>query len=151
MKWLLITTTENRNTGDELIRIGVQNLIKQVDSVAEFHLFDKENINAEENYLFDKCVLCGMPLFWNNEFSYCQSVGWWGYIFNELVVERKKDFIVLGAGDVVGKSGIKDMGMYNEAIQQVVDSAYAVTTRNFISDNPKLIDSICPASFVAWR
>lgn len=145
MKYLLITTTENRNTGDELIRIGVQNLIKEIDNKAEFILLDKERW-PEQPIKFDKCILCGMPLFWNNEVAYSQSVGWWGAIFDGFPSARKNNFLILGAGNVVSEP-VKDPVMYGCAIQEAIDKSFAITTRNLIYDHPKLIDSICPAAF----
>lgn len=145
MKWLLITTTENRNTGDELIRIGVQNLIREVDPSPEFTLLDKEKW-PEQELQFDKCVLCGMPLFWNSSFSHSQLAGWWGAIFNGWVTKNRNNFLILGAGDVVS-SPPSNPFLYGCAIQEAVDKSFAVTTRNFVSDHRGLIESICPAAF----
>jgi len=150
MRWLLITTKENRNTGDELIRIGVQNLIKEVDKNPQFILLDKEKWTPEE-IEFDRCILCGMPMFWNNEVSTSQTIGWWEALMNGYVSRTKKRFLILGAGDVVGKHGLKDEAMFHQAIQQAIDKSFAVTTRNYISDNPKLINSICPAAFAITK
>jgi hypothetical protein len=145
MKYLLITTTGNRNTGDELIRIGIQNLIKEIDPSPKFVLLDKEYW-PEKEIKFDKCILCGMPLFWDNEESYSQKAGWWGAIFDGFPTARKKDFLILGAGHVVSDC-VKDPIRFGCAIQEAIDKSFAVTTRNFIIDHPKLINSICPAAF----
>ena len=101
MKWLLITTTENRNTGDELIRIGVQNLIKEVDKNPQFILLDKEKWTPEE-IEFDRCILCGMPMFWNNEVSTSQTIGWWESLMNGYVSKIKKRFLDF---KFIGKDG----------------------------------------------
>lgn len=154
MKWLLITTRNNGNTGDELIRIGVQNLIKEVDPKPEFELIDKERDDWEEEREFDKAVLCGMPLFWNNKVSTSQNMGWWGVIMDGWVSKRKEDFLILGVGSVVGVEGLSDSNDYLKAIEKAIDCSFAVTTRNYLFDNthikishPHLIDSICPAAF----
>ncbi len=149
MKYLLITTTENRNTGDELIRIGVQNLIKEIDPSPQFILLDKEHW-PENEINFDKCILCGMPLFWDNPESYSQKAGWWGAMFDGFPSRRKKDFLILGAGHVVSNV-IKDQLRYNAAIQEAINKSFAITTRNFIIDHPKLINSICPAAFAVTK
>ena len=127
MKYLLITTTENRNTGDELIRIGVQNLIREIDRNPEFILIDKEKDDWVSNPIeFDKAILCGMPLFWNNEVSTSQTIGWWQPIMRGWISERKKDFLILGVGNAVGDK-IDDLLMYGAAIQEAVSRAYAVS------------------------
>lgn len=147
MKYLLITTTENRNTGDELIRIGVQNLIREIDHSLEFILIDKEKDDWVNNPIeFDKVILCGMPLFWNNEVSTSQTIGWWHPIMRGWISERKKDFLILGVGNAVG-SMIDDLLMYGAAIQEAVSRAYAVTVRNFVGTHPELISSVCPSVF----
>lgn len=146
MKYLLITTTGNRNTGDELIRIGVQNLIKEVDPQPEFILFDKEISDWHTEIEFDKAILCGMPLFWNNEVSTSQTIGWWEALMRGWIVRRRKDFLILGVGNVVSDK-ITDLMMYGAAIQEAVDKAYAVTVRNFCGDHPELLNSICPSVF----
>lgn len=150
MKYLLITTTRNRNTGDELIRIGIQNLIKEIDPSPKFILLDKEYW-PEEEIKFDKCILCGMPLLWDNDESYSQKAGWWGAMFSGFPSRRKKDFLILGAGHVIGKDGLKDPIRFGCAIQEAIDKSFAITTRSHIIDHPKLIDSICPAAFAITK
>jgi len=145
MKYLLITTTGNRNTGDELIRIGVQNLVKMIDPEAEFELLDKETDSWQPRE-FNKAILCGMPLFWNNEVSTSQSISWWGMMMKGWISERKKDFLILGVGNVIGEY-IEDLFTYATAVQQAIDRAFAVTVRNFVGNHPDLIDSVCPSVF----
>jgi hypothetical protein len=144
MIYLLITTTGNKNTGDELIRIGVQNLIKEIDSNAKFILFNKNN--AEWNIPdYDKAILCGMPLFFNNNVSTSQTIGWWGALFRQKRI-RKKDFLCLGVGSAY--EGIKDKVMFGAAIQEALDNSYAVIDRDDTHTfHPDVISSICPASF----
>jgi len=149
MKYLLITTTENRNTGDELIRIGIQNLINEIDSKAEYILLDKERW-PDTPIKFDKVILCGMPLFWDNKESYSQKAGWWGAMFDGFPTVRKKDFLILGAGHVISDS-IYDPIRFGCAIQEAIDKSFAITTRNYIYKHPKLIDSICPAAFAVTK
>lgn len=147
MQYLLITTTENRNLGDELIRIGVQNLIREIDTKAEFLLLDKEKWINPQTVNFDKAILCGMPLFWNNEISESQRAGWWEALFLHSGF-NKKNFLILGAGNATGIGGIKNEIMFGAAIQQAIDTAFAVTDRdNSHKYHPDLISSICPAAF----
>lgn len=87
-----------------------------------------------------------MPLFFNNDVCKSQDMGWWGALMEGWVSERKRDFLILGVGSVIGRSGIKDQFTYGCAVQQAIDRAFAVTTRNIIN-HPKLIQSICPAAF----
>lgn len=147
MIYLLITTTENRNTGDELIRIGVQNLIREIDPQPEFIFLDKEKWINPSVVKYDKVVLCGMPLFWNNEVSASQTIGWWGAIFRYSGI-KKENFLILGVGSVWGKYGIYNKKEYKDAIQEAIDSSFAVTDRDYThAHHPGVISSICPSAF----
>ena len=78
MRWLLITNTENRNPGDEWIRIGVQRLIREVDKSPEYILRNKEFIEDQTTPVeFDRAIWCGSPLFWSHESQNCWENHWW--------------------------------------------------------------------------
>lgn len=149
MRWLLITTTpgEKMNPGDQFIRLGVQAIIRQVDPLPQFDLLNKEDgEDLQRQRPFDKSVLCGMPMWWNNPVSTSQSVGWWGGLMCGWPSARKNDFLILGAGSVVGDV-MKDHAQYLDAIKWSIGRAFAVTTRNPVVDWPYLISSICPSAF----
>ena len=151
MIYLLITTTGNRNTGDELIRIGFKTLVTELDPKAEFLLLDKEQWHNPETILYDKAILCGMPLFWNNEISVSQTIGWWDALFRYSDI-KKNNFLILGVGSVIGIKGIRNEIMFGAAIQEVIDSSFAITVRdNSYKYNSGLIDSICPAAFAVKK
>lgn len=147
MRWLLITTRPGLNPGDQFIRIGVERLIRIVDRRAEFDVLAKDD---GEDLLrrrpFDRAVLCGMPLFWNNPTSASQDEGWWGELIRGWPSENRRRFLVLGAGSAVGLE-MPEAERYLDAIRWVIGRSYAVTTRNPVVDWPFLTDSICPAAF----
>lgn len=146
MKWLLITTL-GTNPGDEFVRLGVQKCIRAVDPDATFDLLNKEN---PEHYVprdFDKCVWCGMPLFWSSdEAGECTDIYWWEPLMRGWPTARKKDFLVMGAGQVFVHQ-VRDFERYTGAIKEVIERVYAVTARQPIIDHPSIIDTVCPASF----
>ena len=77
MKWLLVTTI-GTNPGDEMIRLGVQNLISKIDSNAQYELLNKESKqDRQANHEFDKAVWCGMPVFWSIVGNHCSDIVWW--------------------------------------------------------------------------
>lgn len=145
MKWLLITTL-GKNVGDEFARIGVQNLIREVDASAEFELLCKESPEIHKPRPFDRAVLCGMPLFWSIKDNECQNIDWWEPIIRGWVSADKRKFMVLGAGGVFVKEIYNFQG-YTLAIAEVLRRAWAVTTRQPIIEHPKIMDSVCPAAF----
>lgn len=151
MKILLITTRDNTNPGDQFIRLGVQKLVQHVQPDVEFVRISKEDDEIGHPIEFDKAILCGMPLWWDNPVSHSQSIGWWGPLMRGWVSERKKDFLILGAGSVMGQHEV-NMSRYISAIEESVARSYAVVTRQPVLDHPQLISSICPAAFAAtWN
>lgn len=150
MKWLLITTRGNLNPGDQFIRLGVMAVIEAVDPAPEYILISKESPDQYETPVeFDRCVLCGMPLWWSSEVGDCQDIYWWEPLLNGWPSARRRDFLVLGAGSATGLV-LKHPERFAEAVQWVIDRAYGVTTRNIVMDHPGLIRSICPSAFAAY-
>jgi hypothetical protein len=119
MKILLITTGGNKNPGDQFIRLGVESLIRSVCPPGalphELVRIDKESDEIGIEQPFDRAILCGMPLWWNNEVSVSQEIGWWGPIMDGWVSVEKRKFLVLGAGPVVGRSGPLDSDFFYDA------------------------------------
>lgn len=147
MKILLFTTGKNDNPGDQFIRLGVQNL---VNSVRDDVVFERVNKEDPDDYLrerpFDKVILCGMPLWWDNPVNYSADIHWWEPLMRGWLSERKEDFLILGAGSVVGNHPF-NAPRFAAAVDECVERAFAVVTRNKVMDHPALIDSICPAAF----
>ena len=151
MKILLITTGGNKNPGDQFIRIGIERLVRSLQTDVEFVRIDKESEEIATPTEFDKAILCGMPLWWDNPTSNSADIGWWGPLMRGWISERKENFLILGAGSVMGNHPV-DMARYIAAIQESIDRAYAVVTRQPVLDHPHLIASICPAAFAAtWN
>ena len=151
MRWLLITTRPESNPGDQFIRIGVERLVRAVDPRPEFDILwkdDGENLGRRRP--FDRAILCGMPLWWNNPTSTCETVGWWGELLRGWPSEDRRRFLILGAGPANGVEG-KDPDAYFEAIKWTIGRAWAVTSRNTVIDLPQIMDSICPAAFAVER
>lgn len=150
MKILLITTGENKNPGDQFIRLGVESLIREVWSAdrpgPELVRVDKESDEIGVPQEFDRAILCGMPLWWNNDVSKSQDIGWWGPIMRGWVSDVRRKFLVLGAGPVAGAAGYKDPVELNAAVAETCTRAWAVTSRQPIAA-PGVIESICPAAF----
>lgn len=166
MKILLITTGGNKNPGDQFIRIGVEEIIRAVWPAdrrpPEIVRVDKESDEIGVEQEFDRAILCGMPLWWNNRVSRSQDIGWWGPLMRGWVSEDPRKFLILGAGPVVGSDGILDPAEFRDAIEETISRAWAVTTRQFLPrllpmDRPMPIESVCPACFAAkhsehrWR
>ncbi len=96
MKWLLVTTI-GTNPGDEMIRLGVQNLISKIDSNAQYELLNKESKqDRQANHEFDKAVWCGMPVFWSIVGNHCSDIVWWPMF--KVLGKNPRVFMVVGAG-----------------------------------------------------
>lgn len=152
MRWLLVTTI-GKNPGDEFIRIGVENLIKSVDSNPEFILLDKElPEHWGRKYNFDKAIWCGMPLFWSFENNKCWEIRWW----NELkgwISKNKNNFMTGGAGSFCpwgNELKISDSNRMCIEASKIMDLSYRAYARDSIvpiitqSDIPYIS---CPAIF----
>jgi hypothetical protein len=146
MNWLLITGLYN--PGDCFARFGVDRLIKEIDPDATFHLLNKEDEDAwDPPREYDRAVLCGMPLFWSHPQQTCSEIWWWEKMFRGWLFEDPRKFMAMGVGNFIGKHGLHNEQAYMDAIMEVIECCWAVTTRNPILDHPALIDSICPSVF----
>lgn len=145
MKWLLITTL-GTNPGDEFARIGVQNLIRAVDPSPEFDLLNKENPAHYIARPFDRAIICGMPLWWSTKEQDNYDVWWWDRIFESWISQDRRKFMVLGAGHVYVDK-IHNFAKYTASIDYVTRKSWAVTVREPILDDPRIVDSICPSAF----
>lgn len=166
MKILLITTGGNKNPGDQFIRLGVEEVIRAVwpsgQPGPQLVRVDKESDEIAAEQDFNRAILCGMPLWWNNATSKSQEIGWWGPLMRGWISADPRKFLVLGAGPVAGSAGILDPVEFRDAIEETIARAWAVTTRQFLPrllpmDRPMPVESICPAAFAAkhsehrWR
>lgn len=150
MRWLLITTrdAEGGNPGDGFVRIGIQNLIREVDPSPTFDILDKENPKAYDARPFDRAIICGMPLFWSTTEQTCNQIWWWSRFFRKeswISADHRK-LLALGVGHVL-VSEPHDIRRYAASINEVVRKTYAVVTREPIIDHPKIIDSVCPSAY----
>lgn len=147
MKWLLITNTENRNPGDEWIRIGVQRIVKDVDPKPEFIIRNKEFIEDQENEVeFDKAIWCGSPLFWSHQYQGCWENHWWDKWVNGWLFKEKRKVLVLGVGDVAGRY-LHDEPSYYAAIHTIKEKCWMLVTRNLVSRDKDIEVSCCPSIF----
>lgn len=147
MKWLLVTNTENRNPGDEWIRIGVQRLVRDVDPSPEFILRNKEFIEDQDSEVeFDKAIWCGSPLFWSHQYQNCWENHWWNKWMNNWLFKEKSKVLVLGVGDVLGRHIHDEVGYYT-AIRTVKEKCWKLVTRNPVSRDSEIEVSCCPSTF----
>lgn len=145
MKWLLITTL-GTNPGDEFARIGVQNLIRGVDPSPEFDLLNKENPDHYTQRPFDRAIVCGMPLWWSTPEQDNYDIWWWDKIFNGWIAEDRRKFMILGAGHVV-LDRIEKFSKYTASIDYAIRKSWAVSVREPVLDDPRIVDSVCPSAF----
>jgi hypothetical protein len=154
MLWLLITTI-GRNPGDEMIRIGVQNLIRDIDPNPEYLLLDKDVGTPQKTILsFDKCIWCGMPLFWSDGENRNDIGVWWKDLLFGWPSERKNDFLILGAGSYFPLGVKPNKIVYKKQLIQsakdVLDRSFYVTARDHVvaemTDVP-IPAFVCPAVF----
>lgn len=151
MRILLITTGGNLNPGDQFIRLGVERLVRSVRPDVEFIRVDKESEDIAAPVEFDKAILCGMPLWWDNPVSQCREIGWWGPLMRGWISEKKENFLILGAGSVTGQHEF-NASRFLSAVEESIERAFVVVTRQPVIDHPKLISSVCPAAFsVDWH
>lgn len=149
MKWLLITTL-GKNVGDEFVRIGIQNVIREVDPAAEFELLCKETDGIHKPRPFDRAVICGMPLFWSLPYNEASNIDWWDPIFRGWVSDDPRKLAAVGVGSViVGK--IQTPTRYIEDIAEAVCRTHFLSVRQPVLDHPQIIDTICPASFAVHQ
>lgn len=147
MRWLLITNTDNRNPGDEWIRIGVQKLVREVDPAPEFILRNKEYVehqNAECE--FDRAIWCGSPLFWSHQAQGCWENHWWRAWMDGWLFKDPRKVLILGVGNALGET-VADLEGYEDAIEFVRSKCWRLVTRQKISDDLRIPVSCCPSIF----
>ena len=151
MKWLLVTT-KGKNPGDEFIRIGVQKLIRVVDSKATFILIDKENDAERKNTpQYDRAVWCGMPVFWSNGQNRCYRIKWWPFLLE--LGRRKEPALIAGAGSFCHWTNdlqVSDIPTLQKKAEEVGSLYWKVYARDSvvpqITNQPFQVE-ICPAAF----
>lgn len=104
MKWLLITVIHG-NPGDILIRRGVERLILSVDKQATFDLLAKNQTSTWTPRPFDRAVVCGMPMFWHEEFTKTEDMDWWHLLMNGWVSRDRRRIMALGVGSCCSTPG----------------------------------------------
>lgn len=136
MKWCIITTI-GKNPGDEFIRIGVENIIREVDKNAEICLVDKETSDIFNNHNFDKCILAGMPVFWSFYDNNFWEIGWWKPIAEHYSADKNK-FMIMGAGSF---QNWKDptIGLhhkkYNSEIKNISERSWKLILRDKVPND----------------
>jgi len=154
MKWLLITTI-GKNPGDEWIRIGIQRMIDEVDSDREYILLDKEAPSEYRTPIeFDKCIWCGMPVFWSLGKEQNCRIHWWNDLMLGWPSQTKSDFMLLGAGSFFpwGREleTIGDREGLIKSAEDVLNKSFYVTARDEIvskATGKSIPHMICPAIF----
>lgn len=65
MRWLLITN--HGNPGDEAVRLGVERIIRSVDTSPNISTVERDHGNeiSRPRSDFDQAIICGMPLIWS--------------------------------------------------------------------------------------
>lgn len=104
MKWLLITTL-GKNPGDGLIRIGCERLVREVDADAVFDYLDKEDESTQVARPFDRAVVCGMPMFWHEDFTKSSDMPWWPLLTRGWPAQDRRRIMALGVGSCCSTLG----------------------------------------------
>jgi polysaccharide pyruvyl transferase WcaK-like protein len=143
MKWLLISTI-GKNPGDEFIRVGVKNLIKEVDENCSIKVLDKEAQSMPHPVEFDKCIWAGMPVFWSLFQNNNWNINWWRYMVGGWPSKVKNNFCVLGAGSFQDWSDIDrglDRASMSRSAQDLSNNSFLVTARD------PIVNNICNSNF----
>lgn len=147
MKWLLITNTENRNPGDEWIRIGVERMVRDVDPSPKFIIKNKEFVEDQDTEVeFDRAIWCGSPLFWSHTYQGCWENYWWDKWIHGWLFKEPRKILVLGVGDAVGRE-IHDKAGFKAAVELVKSKCWMLVTRNRIACDEDIPVSCCPSVF----
>lgn len=113
---------------------------------------DKEIVNIPIE--FDKCIWCGMPVFWSmKKIENCTKF-WWKDLMLGWPSKIKNNFMILGAGSCF-TWGNEVSSVYNKerlikSAKDVLERSYYVTARDKIVSKvtEKLVPTmICPAIF----
>lgn len=151
MNWVIISTT-GKNPGDEFIRVGLTNVIKEIDENPTGCVIDKETDSIFKPIPFDRCILSGMPLFWSlNGNDSWNGVKWWKVLTEGWVSADKRKFAILGAGSFQDHSdifrGVNKNQLHLEA-KKINERAHKVVVRDNIVNKITNMDfdvNICPA------
>lgn len=156
MKWLLVSTI-GKNPGDEFIRIGLSNVIREIDKSAIGNVVDKETNGIFKPIDFDRCIWAGMPVFWSlNHNSSWSSVPWWKVMTRGWVSENKDNFCVIGAGSFQDATnifrGVDKERLHSEA-ELLKERSHTVVVRDEIANLITGIDfpvQVCPAYLATY-
>lgn len=154
MRWLLITTM-GRNPGDEFIRLGIMNMIREIDSNPNYILIDKDISAAFAEVTFDKCILCGMPVFWSDGENRNNKAPWWEKLILGWATEIKENFLVLGAGsffppDIKNNSQVVYKEELIQSAKDILARSFAVVARDHLAaqmTETQIPALVCPAIF----
>lgn len=123
MNWLLITAIRC-NPGDDLIRMGIERLVRAADPSAEFDYVCKVDKSTWTPRPFDRAILCGMPLFWDEESTWSDSMDWWP-LFTGWPALEKRNIMALGVGSccstqATGRNAKRFVAMLQERMWRIV-------------------------------
>lgn len=150
MNWLIVSTNK-KNPGDEFIRIGIENVIRDVDPEATGRVIDKETQEIFNSVEFDKCVWAGMPVFWSLNENSNWNIPWWQPMTRGWLSDDKNKFCVLGAGSFQDWKdryrGMQKDKMHEEA-ELLKSRSHVVTVRDSLACDITGVDFetiVCPA------
>lgn len=153
MKWLLITTNPapnlpgtshegGWNIGDQFARIGVEQVIREVDSSAEFDLLNMDShADVMRERAFDRCVLAGRPLFWKD----CEKYPEWTHILGGWPGRDPKKIAAVGVGDCYALP--RDDAHLRARLADLKAKTWGASIRMaFDTDDARL--GVCPSAWV---
>src|SRR5262245_25588384 len=109
MKWLLVTTNRaphiagtnhphgaGWNVGDQFARLGVEELVYEVDRNAEVELVNMDSeISIVAERAFDRAIFAGRPMFWDR----CETHPLWTHLLRGWLCREPRKVLALGVGD----------------------------------------------------
>lgn len=160
MKWLLVTTnptpyvpgTEHPhhagwNVGDVFARLGVEELVRDVDPGAEIALV---NMDSEDSIVrsvpFDRAIFAGRPMFWTG----CRSHALWTHLLNGWLCADPRKVLALGVGDCFPllpdpDRSAEHMRLLMDLVADAEKRVWRLTTRRRL---PSVPFTPCPATWV---
>jgi hypothetical protein len=155
MKWLLVTTNPapnlpntahqgggGWNIGDVFARIGVEQVIREVDPSAEFDLLNMDSTaDVMREREFDRCVLAGRPLFWKD----CEKYPEWTHILGGWPGRDRRKIAALGVGDCYALP--RDDAHLRARLSDLKAKTFSASVR-FAFDTDDVQLGVCPASWV---
>lgn len=155
MNWILVSSYDN--PGDAFIRMGVEQLVREVDLEAKIHVLYKgmpEQWNLDM-IKADKIIWCGMPFLWSFPTHNSLTIYWREPLLKKLY-QRKNDFLILGAG-TAGLCAEKASEAFTRVddihctLDEALDNSFHFTMRDDCLDFFDIRNGIqvlpCPASF----